>query len=353
MITIALTNRNREESVIRNCLDSLQAQTNTAFRVILVDYGSNQINVDSLKGVVHCYPFVQLIVCPVNKQLWNKSKALNIALRESMTAYFFTADIDMIFHPNFIEILYQLKSEKEVTYFQVGFLNQKESQNCKSFEDYSVNHLSKKDATGMTLFPSALLKSINGYDEFYHGWGAEDTDIHIRIENCKVPIRFYDKHLLILHQWHEKYYRSVKGTDPFHSTLEKINQQYLQQATLLKRTKANLDFTWGTLSAVADFSHSNFSFSLTNEKNEIDAFLNGTLHYLRGYTIDLELHSHSSYKCLKNEIKQLLGKKYKEFYSFQELNDRLLMTIVCSFRNQPYQYQYSKINQSIRLQIKL
>jgi predicted glycosyltransferase involved in capsule biosynthesis len=29
--------------------------------------------------------------------------------------------------------------------------------------------------TGTTLFATHKLKEVNGYDEFYHGWGAEDT----------------------------------------------------------------------------------------------------------------------------------------------------------------------------------
>ena len=39
MITIVLTNRNREIRIVKNCLDSLQLQSDVDFELFLVDYG--------------------------------------------------------------------------------------------------------------------------------------------------------------------------------------------------------------------------------------------------------------------------------------------------------------------------
>ena len=114
----------------------------------------------------------------------------------------------MIFKSNFIDKACQLKEARKVIYFQVGFLSHSESLQNKDFSNYLINHFSTKDATGISMFPKSLLMEINGYDEFYHGWGSEDTDVHNRINKLGVPIHFYDSEVLLFHQWHEKSYRT-------------------------------------------------------------------------------------------------------------------------------------------------
>lgn len=356
MITIALTYRNRDLRIVQNCLDSLINQSNSSFRVILVDYGSQDTYVSSLTKLIANYPFVQFISCPLKKQLWNKSRAINIALQHCSSDYFFVGDIDMIFHKGFTEKLFQLKNQNEVTYFQVGFLDQEESKKTKSFNEFRINHLSHKEATGMTLYSTALLKSINGYDEFYHGWGAEDTDVHIRLQNKKVKVNFYDEKIFILHQWHPKSYRSSVSIEPFHSHLERINHQYIQQTKKFKVIQANSYFNWGMLPIVEDYSglkYPEYTFSITNEKNDIEAFLTGTLFNLKDVVVNVQVVKHLFYKNFKNEVKKVMGKKHYQFFSFDEINDSILLTIISSFRNQAYEYEYSKTEQTINFKIKL
>lgn len=356
MITLALTYRNRDLGIVKNCLDSLAQQSYRSFQVILVDYGSEMTYSNSLRELIGNYPFVQLISCPVQGQLWNKSRAINIVLKLTETPYFLVGDIDMIFRKDFFLKLFHLKNENTTTYFQVGFLNKEESKKIKPFEEYKINHLSSKDATGMTLYPTALLKSINGYDEFYHGWGAEDTDVHVRLQNKRAIVNFYNEEVLILHQWHPKSYRTRDSLEPYHSQLEKINHRYIQQTEKLKVIKANSHFNWGILPTVNDYSdleQQQYTFSITNEKNDIEAFLAGTLFNLKDVILDVEIATHLSYKSLMNKAKKLTGKKHYQFFAFDEINDAILLTVISSFRNQPYHYEYSKIEQIINFKIKL
>ncbi|WP_428231302.1 glycosyltransferase family 2 protein [Flavobacterium sp.] len=356
MITIAITYRNRDLQIVENCLNSLKNQSNTSFKVVLVDFGSEDSYASSLIKLTLNYPFVQLISCAVKKQLWNKSRAVNIALQQCSSDYFFVGDIDMIFHQNFIEKLDQLKNQNEITYFQVGFLDQKESTEKKSFHEYKINHLSGKDATGMTLYPATLLKSINGYDEFYHGWGAEDTDVHFRLHNKNVRVNFYTDELFILHQWHPKSYRTKSSQEPFHRQLEKINHKYIQQMQINKAIEANTHLDWGILPLQETYSclHAPaYTFSITNDKNDIEAFLSGTLINLKDVVIDVTIVKHLWYKSFKNEVKKITGKKYYQFLSLDAVNDAVLLTIISSLRNQPYEYEYSVQGQTINLKIKL
>ena len=191
MITITLTYRDRDLSIVTKCLDSLKTQSLSDFKVVLVDYGSQSEYVEALFILVKKYHFIKLIQCPVQGQLWNKSRALNIALKQCDTPYFFVGDLDMIYHPNFVKTLHNLKSEQNVTYFQVGFLSENESKQNKEFSDYNIAFKSTDEATRMTLYNTKILKSINGYDEFYHGWGSEDTDVHIRVLNAGNNVQSY------------------------------------------------------------------------------------------------------------------------------------------------------------------
>lgn len=351
MITIVLTYRNRKLGIVKRCFDSLEKQFSKEFNVILVNYGSSDEYTENLNELAKKYDFISVITVKVQKQLWNKSKAINIALNKCETSYFFVGDIDMIYNPNFVNILNELMDLNSIWFFQVGFLDKNESVKTKGFKSYSIKHLSSKEATGMTLFPTEVLKQINGYDEFYHGWGAEDSDVHRRLEHAGFTVNFYDKEILMLHQWHEKNYRTDISDEPFHSDLEKINHQYYAQTIESKKVKANVRFEWGKM-IEKDYFDGVQCFTLSNERNETDAFLNGE--FLDSQcSFSVFFSSHPEDGILKNSLKKLLGKKYKQFYSFNDLNDMILMHVIAQYRNSYYEYEWDKINETINLKISL
>jgi hypothetical protein len=354
MITLVFTFRNRSMHIVKNCLQSLVEQSNSNFQVVLVNYGSNPVYTRQIEALIESYGFVNYIKCEVSKQLWNKSKAINIALKKCETTYFFVGDIDMIFRKDFIEKLALFKKENESVYFQVGFLSKSESKLNKTFEGYKINHKTNKEATGMTLYPAKLLKSINGYDEFYHGWGAEDTDVHYRLRNAGTAVNFFHDEILLLHQWHPKSYRSKESREPFHSSLEQINHQYIQKIVQDKTVKANVTYDWGVITEKIDFSSQEMtSIQLTNQKSEVDALLYGLWDKPKGQYLNIEITPHSKYKSVKNIVKKILGKKYFKFYDFQAINDLILAHLITQFRNQYYEYEWNKEQDKIQLIIVL
>lgn len=352
MITIILTYRNRTESIIKKCFESLNQQSNKNFFVKLINYGSSDINSSKLSRLTTYYSFIELIIVPTEHQLWNKSRAINIALKKCETPYFFVGDIDMIYRKDFVEQLYNLKGENKITYFQVGFLSKKESLKELKFEAYQLKHISRKEATGMTLYPTKLLKEINGYDEFYHGWGAEDSDVHMRIKNYGKKIIFYTIDVLILHQYHERNYRTDNSLEPFHTRLEQINHAYFKKVIELNKIKVNTSFGWGINQIKVEFGDA-IKIYLTNEKNEIDAFFRGMLLECKGQKLDIYISKNKQFKSFKNRVKKNFGKKFKEFYSFKELNNLILMLIVSVHRNSYYEYDWDKEIDSIKLKIEL
>lgn len=352
MITLVLTNRNRELRIIKNCLNSLAAQSVREFNVILVDYGSDFGFVDELSQLVAQYSFVKLICCPVQAQLWNKARAINIALQQCITSHFLVGDIDMLFRKDFMEKTRGILSNKEIVYLKVGFLSETESKKDTPFEDYAVKHFSTKEATGITLFPTTVLKEIHGYDEFYHGWGAEDTDVHIRLKNADYEIDFYEGENLLLHQWHPKVYRSKKSTHAFHSQLERINHAYLMQTAQSKRTKANLFQDWGKWPDTISYQQlertPDHRFRIKAFSAEVQAVL-GQLKNFNEETVEVVIEAVKIKEKLRNRIKRFLGKKYKSYYELEFINDWLLEEIIKNYRNCPYQYNFNQQEKEICL----
>jgi hypothetical protein len=53
----------------------------------------------------------------------------------------------------------------------------------------AVKFQTNEEATEQPFFPPLCFQFINGFDEFYHGWGSGDTDVHVRLK-CGHEVRF-------------------------------------------------------------------------------------------------------------------------------------------------------------------
>lgn len=348
-----LTNRNRDLRVVKNCLESLKNQTNQDFNCTLIDYGSDKDYVASLQKFLLKYPEINFISCKVAGQLWNKCRAINIVLKTCVTPYFLVGDIDLLFHPEFMVKANAMDKQNKVHYFQYGFLSQKESLLNKNFEDYNVDFKGSDEVTGTTLFPTQTLKKLNGYDEFYHGWGAEDTDIHNRMKNEGLPVHFYNKEILVKHQWHPKAYRSKLSTHPFHSQLERINHAYLVNTDQTNRVKVNRFKEWGKMpnvNAYQKLSKPSHKLYLKASNLQLKAFL-PQLDNFKNETVQLTLKDFSFSVKIKNIIKKIIGKKTVPILNMETINNLILEEIIKKYRNMPYQYSFNRKTKTIVLTI--
>ena len=343
-LTIVIPNRNRDFKTVSRSLNSIALQAISTIEIVIIDYGSELIYQQKLQDYVDTLDGVSLILCPTQGQLWQKTRAINIVLKQCKTPYFMVADMDMIFHPDFaIKIRKHLK-QQEVTYFKVGILTQEESALEKSFEDYNVKFYTNEEATGMTLFPTNVLKNIGGFDEFYHGWGAEDTDVHVRLLNSGIPVHFYKEDTLLLHQWHPKYYRSLESKMPFHDTLEQINHSYIKLARKFKKQQANVNQAWGILpkeEAYKALQAPTAEIHCTAIEDEIKALvfhwkdsINDILHFT--------IKPHPEQKTAKTLVKRVFRKKRPLFMTMDEVNKYLLESIILEYRNCPYFYSFDR-----------
>ena len=355
MITMVLTNRNRDLRIVKNCLDSLSNQNEKEFELFFVDYGSDSDYLIELKKLVVNYPKVHLILCPVNGQLWNKSRAINIALKLTNSPYFLVGDVDLIFAPQFMNVAYELSKSKDIYYFKYGFLSREESLKRKKYEEYEIDFDGSIDVAGTTLFPTEKLKEINGYDEFYHGWGAEDIDMHIRMSNLGCKLVFYDSSVLVKHQWHPKHYRSKISKYPFHMGLEAINHRYMNITKSTRRIIVNQNQEWGKMTDDIMYeklktSKPTVDLSLTNSLTLVRASLMQFANFNQDI-LNLRVDEVDNVTKFKNQLKKWINKKSINYISMEEVNSLILEEIIKNYRNNPYEYTFDRDLKCIQLKM--
>jgi len=344
LITLVLTYRDRDLSIVKKCLNSLERQSLKDFNVAVVDYGSQIEFAEGLSVLVKKYRFITLIQCRVQGQLWNKSRAINMALKQCNTPYFLVGDIDLVFHPDFIKTANGLASE-HVVYFKYSFLSKEESLKDMNFEDYDIDFEGGKEITGTTLFPTDVLKKVNGYDEFYHGWGAEDTDIHERLKTLGLTVAFYDENILIKHQWHPKAYRSKSSSSPFHSNLERVNHDYMYLTINNKVIKANAHQDWGMLPNKEDYLKLSLKPDIEINIQPINMHFSALLAQFKNFNnqvVNIQINKTENKQRLFQTIKRYLKKKYFKYLKLEDVNNLLLEEIIKNYRNKPYIYHFNR-----------
>ncbi len=345
LLTIVIPNRNRNLTTIKRTLNSIAVQLDNEVNVVVIDYGSEPTYQETLENYIATLPGISLITCPTYGQLWQKTRAINIVLKQCDTPYFMVADMDMLFHPNFVTKIKKYVHPEEVTYFNVGILTEEESKLEKSFLTYKVKFYTNEEATGMTLFPTTILKAINGFDEFYHGWGSEDTDVHVRLRNQGVSVHFNQEETLLLHQWHPKFYRSKDNTAPYHHHLERVNFEYISLSRKHKKIKANIRREWGVLPNILAYQALKKPTTSIHIPNTLDAVTALCFQMSEGMwneVIQIVVTPHSDANTLKTNAKKIFKKKTPLFISLEEANCKLLEMIIVNYRNSPYEYSFDR-----------
>jgi glycosyltransferase involved in cell wall biosynthesis len=357
MLTLIYPYRNRNIERIKRSLDSLKGQTIRDFTVRFVDYGSVVEIAAEVESLLKNYDFVNYQYYPTQFQPWSKCIALNSVIKELNEGYCFVADVDMIFHSEFIAKAVSLQKQNTATYFKVGFLNEEETELAKNYADHKIDFESEEGATGLTMFPVEALQKLHGFDEFYHFWGAEDTDMHVRLRNSGCAVNFYDDDILMLHQWHSSYRskESSKISEELQlSGIVQLNHFHLNRAEANETTVVNRN-GWGL-----PLNHTRFEFlqnfngkarQVTNKKEAIDHFLFCELSDLDNEIYRFVFSEDDFQNSLKYKAKRSLGKKVPTYYSMKEINDLLLLHIISFYRNYHYNYQVSEADNSIQLTI--
>ncbi|MFH1358797.1 MAG: glycosyltransferase family 2 protein [archaeon] len=253
-VSVIIGVRNRLDYRLENAFKTLRNQdyNQDLIKILLVDYGSKGEFIPSMKNLSRKYNVSHIRVD--NVDVWNRSHALNIGIKMAETKYVLCSDIDIIFRKNFIsECVKELKrfpnqvlfcsmrhllSERVLREFDVikdfdklikRSVFQNVVENCYSYiYGKSIIFILKK-----------FFFKINGYDEKYCAWGAEDDDIIKRFEMLGLFIKNMDDKTSHLHQWHPKY----EGLTEEDKEQIKNNRRYLKEINTLKRNKEG----WGRI----------------------------------------------------------------------------------------------------------
>jgi glycosyltransferase involved in cell wall biosynthesis len=356
MITIIYPYRDRDESRVKRSLDSLSQQTNRDFKVVFVDYGSGFTIASTIKKLAQNYNFVNYLYTYHCHQPWSRAKAVNIGLQHVKTPYVFVADVDMIFRNDLIEKLMHIQKPNQAVFFKVGFLDEQESVQIKSFDRYEIIFFSQFGAKGLSLFPLDALNKIHGFDEFLHFWGAEDEDIHNRLENVGCKSLFYDQEILMLHQWHITYRKAEsKGLsrDLQLTNISRINLEHLLDNKKEKRKVVNGE-KWGKSISKTEYEvldNNKMSFFIGNRKESISHFLFMTLPNFKGGVLNVIFKKEDFQNSLKYYIKKRLGKTVPTYYSLKEINDKVLLHLISFYKDCNYSYIVESDLKSIQLKI--
>jgi glycosyltransferase involved in cell wall biosynthesis len=349
-ITIVITNRNRDLETVGRSLSSIVPQLDDSTKLVVVDYGSSEVYQSDLESVINSFTSVQLILCPTQGQLFHKTRAINMVLKDCTATYFMVLDMDCIVHPQFIKNAMQLAREDVVYNFPYGFLKEDEAKVSKEFKDYEVDFIG--GLTGSAIFNTQKLQDLNGFDEFYHNWGAEDADMFDRLERIGVTTVLYQEELLLLHQWHEKNYRNPKSKQAFHSHLEKVNHEYYELSRKRNTTKANLNHQWGLLCDPKEYDvlkESLETWHIENYRQEVEGLFVSLVEHPLDRPVLISISKVSI--NFKEATKGLIKKKSKPVLSMEEVNDRLLELVILHYRNRAYSYDYLKQSGVILLSI--
>jgi GT2 family glycosyltransferase len=164
-----------------------------ATKITIVDFGSSPENIE-WERKLFTGEFINFIEVTRETKHFNKSRALNIAIRNIATPYVISTDIDCIFELNFVkEVMNVLKTGNKIVL-------------CQKYDlcpDGFVIGMHEPSAVGscIGLTRDWLLK-VHGYDETYTYWGREDNDLVDRAKEDGLQEAWITGKTKIYHQWH-------------------------------------------------------------------------------------------------------------------------------------------------------
>jgi len=165
------------------------------FNAYMFEFGNNFIFEDSIK-----------ISDPL--EYYEKSKKNNLAINHSVNDscdFIAIMDSDLFFIEEQYDMIYNHIKELENSSNEVFFtynlmdIHENERKEIIDFETYEINikKLNEKSSTyiwrhnsgsgtlgGFFLVPMIKLKKIQGFDENFLTWGAEDDDAYVRLKEC-------------------------------------------------------------------------------------------------------------------------------------------------------------------------
>jgi len=238
-ISVIIPVRNREAFRLSNVIKSIRNQDYPGglIQIYVVDYGSNEDYSTQYKTICNKNNIRMIHVS--NNLRWNKSHALNIAIKEVKTKYLLISDVDILFEENYIStVINEIKKDLYQVVLcrpldsprEIDFSNKDITKSYNLIKSMCKYRGSKKESnylygTGIAFSLTLFFKWIRGYDENYLIWGAEDDDLIKRFNLLGLKTTYITDKSSYIHQWHEKYANLEQEKKEIRDQI-KINKYY-------------------------------------------------------------------------------------------------------------------------------
>lgn len=243
-VSVIVSTYNRPDA-LEVCIKSLLRQTVPPSEIIVGDDGSGEetrIAIERLRAAA-AIPIIHV---------WHEDKGFRLAMmrNKSIAAstgdYIIEIDGDIFLHPMFVED--HLRMAKPGFYMKGGRTNlgkELTAEICKEREPRQIRFYTKgiesKPENAIHCLPLARwlapryrknksaalgcnmsfyrkdIISVNGYDEFYEGWGGEDGDLGCRLKMAGIKKSYLKFCGIVYHLWHEDKYMYNKDKNFQHS----------------------------------------------------------------------------------------------------------------------------------------
>ncbi|MDU1889830.1 MAG: glycosyltransferase family 2 protein [Dysgonomonas sp.] len=227
-VSLIVSTYNRPEA-LNLCLQSIIRQKVLPNEVIIGDDGSGEETKKLIRSYQKIFP-VPLI------HIWQEDKGFRLAMSRNKSVaasryeYIIETDGDLILHPKFVadhlslalkghflkggrvnltpKLTDQCCKDGKLPPLHIaapGMMRRTNSFHCMALGRYFAPRYKKNGILGlgcnMSFWREDYIR-INGYDEFYEGWGGEDYDFAARMVNSGVR-RLYLKFCgIVFHLWH-------------------------------------------------------------------------------------------------------------------------------------------------------
>lgn len=339
--------RNRDTQRVKNSLISLEYQgfASKSYEVVFVDYGSDFQQAEEVKKVVESFDFATYHYIAHPALLWNKSKALNYAATRSKGQYIFVADVDICFDSSVINVLNKLTFPNSFTRFKLCYLKEKLSHEVTRRGGFSDEHVKHHGiVNGLILVSKENFYKVEGYDEFYHFYGAEDVDFYQRLKNSGLK-EITNTETLFYHQWHPIYNNindSILEKNPRFFNIKKINHEHFNFQT---KEKAKHPLVHQTMNSKVwrkedELNSENVtaSFNISNDHAKVWHCIKVVLPLQREEVVKIQITQDAYFASVKHQLKKKLKKSDRVPISMKEVNDMILEEIVLKYRNHNYAY---------------
>ena len=256
LISVIVTTYNWP-SALRLCLQSLSAQQDSNFEIIIADDGSSPANLELTQAYCVDSP-ISISYIHHDDQGFRAGTVRNMAVAKSKGEYLLFVDGDCIFRPNFIArhrqlaaigcfvpgnrvLLSQAFTKKVIEqqiplyakpfYYFILLWLQKKINRFSSFLYLPLGFLRhtqpKKWRKAMTcnlaVWKNDFIR-VNGFDELFEGWGFEDSDLVIRLIHAGIARKEGRFAVPVLHLWHSHNDKSKQDMN-YQRLLERLQQQ--------------------------------------------------------------------------------------------------------------------------------